>query len=88
MVFSANGALPNNVYIADLYECVSFLGDVNFKIKDLPDGQKIRIVIGKKPKRARRNLLDCTLHQNSRFLVSPGMTNSKENRVLRASAER
>jgi hypothetical protein len=31
---------PNNPYVADLYEQVSFLGHVHQQIKDLPDGAK------------------------------------------------
>jgi hypothetical protein len=40
---------PGNVYIADLNEYVSFLGDLHFQLKDVPDGGKVRLIIGKKP---------------------------------------
>jgi hypothetical protein len=50
IVFAESIGTVANVYIADLYEYVSFLGDLNFQIKDLPDGGKVRLVIGEKPK--------------------------------------
>lgn len=34
-----------NVYAADPYERIAFLGDVNEQIKDLPDGQRVRLVV-------------------------------------------
>ena len=33
-------------YVADLYEQVSFLGDLHRQIKDLPDGAKVRLKTG------------------------------------------
>jgi hypothetical protein len=36
-------------YIADLYECVSFLGDINEQIRNLPDGTEITFKFGPKP---------------------------------------
>jgi hypothetical protein len=35
--------MPENVYVADLYEQVSFLGDLNRQISKLPDGTKVRL---------------------------------------------
>lgn len=39
----------NNPYVVDLYEHVSFLGDINRQIASLPDGAKVRLVVGAKP---------------------------------------
>jgi hypothetical protein len=33
----------NTPYIVDVYECVSFLGDLNRQISSLPDGSKVRL---------------------------------------------
>lgn len=38
----AKPGVPNPPYIADLYEYVSLLGDVNRQIAELPDGSKVR----------------------------------------------
>ena len=37
-------------YIIDLYECVSFLGDLHQQLRGLPDGAEVRLIIGPKPK--------------------------------------
>jgi hypothetical protein len=42
------GGTPDTPYVADLYEHVSFLGDLNRQIADLPDGAKVRLVIAPK----------------------------------------
>lgn len=42
LVFAESGT-PNSVYIADLYEQVSFLGDLHRQLKDLPDGAKVQL---------------------------------------------
>jgi len=47
LVFREN--TPDAAYIADLYDHVSFLGDLNRQIADLPDGAQVRLVIGPKP---------------------------------------
>jgi hypothetical protein len=47
LVFAESGG-PDNVYVADLYEQVSFLGDLNRQISELPEGAKVRLVVGKK----------------------------------------
>jgi hypothetical protein len=44
LVLSQSGS-PDSPYVADLYEHVSFLGDVNRQISSLPDGAKVRLVI-------------------------------------------
>ena len=43
LMFAESGA-PNNAYLADLYEQVSFLGDLHRQISKLPDGTKVRFV--------------------------------------------
>lgn len=48
LVFRSNPTSPNKPYIVDLYEHVAFLGDINHQIAMLPDGAKVRLVIGKK----------------------------------------
>lgn len=42
LVFAESGT-PNNAYVADLYEQVSFLGDLHRQLKELPDGAKVQI---------------------------------------------
>lgn len=44
-VVLADSGSPNPAYIADLYEHVGFLGDVNRQIADLPDGAKVKLTI-------------------------------------------
>lgn len=39
----AEGGTPNNAYVADLYEYVSFLGELHRQISELPDGSKLRL---------------------------------------------
>jgi hypothetical protein len=46
LVFAGSGT-PDNVYIADLYEQVSFLGDLNRQISGLADGTKVRLNVKK-----------------------------------------
>ncbi len=43
-VFAEGGNL-NTAYIVDIYDNVSFLGDIHRQIKDLPDGSKVQLVI-------------------------------------------
>lgn len=52
IVFSESTGTAENVYVADLYEYVSLLGDLHSQMRDLPDGQKVRLGIGK-PERAK-----------------------------------
>jgi hypothetical protein len=42
LVFAESGT-PNNAYLADLYEYVSFLGEVHRQISELPEGSKVRL---------------------------------------------
>jgi hypothetical protein len=44
LVFAESGS-PDTAYVADLYEHVSFLGDLNRQISDLPDGAKVQLRI-------------------------------------------
>jgi len=48
LVFAESGS-PDTAYVADLYEHVSFLEDLNHQIADLPDGAKVRLRIGRRP---------------------------------------
>jgi hypothetical protein len=41
----AEGGSPDTAYVVDLYEHVSFLGDLNRQISDLPEGAKVRLRI-------------------------------------------
>jgi len=36
-------------YLIDIYESVSFLGDLNKQIADVPDGGEIKLIIGNRP---------------------------------------
>lgn len=49
VVFAESANVPNNAYIADLYEQVSFLGDLHRQIADSPDGAKVRLIVGPQP---------------------------------------
>jgi hypothetical protein len=42
LVFAEPGK-PNAPYILDIYECVSFLGDMNGQIVGMPDGTKVTL---------------------------------------------
>ncbi len=42
LVFAESGS-PDTAYVVDLYEHVSFLGDLNQQISNLPDGAKVRL---------------------------------------------
>lgn len=44
LMFAETGH-PNTPYIVDLYENVSFLGDLNRQISGLPDGAKVRLKV-------------------------------------------
>jgi len=45
LVFAESGS-PDTAYVADLYEHVSFLGDLNRQISELPEGAKVRLRVG------------------------------------------
>jgi hypothetical protein len=39
----AESSDPDNAYITDIYDHVSFLGDLHLQISGLPEGTKVRI---------------------------------------------
>jgi hypothetical protein len=41
----AEGGRPDTAYIADIYEHVSFLGDLHRQIGNLPDGSKVQLCV-------------------------------------------
>ena len=43
LCFRESSTAPDNVYIGNLYEYVSFLGDVHRQMAEVPDGKKIRL---------------------------------------------
>ena len=49
VVFAESANFPNNAYVADLYEQVSFLGDLHLQIADSPNGAKVRLRVGQPP---------------------------------------
>jgi hypothetical protein len=49
VVFAESANVPDNAYVADLYEQVSFLGDLHRQIADNPDGAKVRLRVGQPP---------------------------------------
>jgi hypothetical protein len=46
-IIFAEAGTPNNAYVGSLYEQVSFLGDLNRQISQLPDGSKVQFRIQK-----------------------------------------
>jgi hypothetical protein len=44
-IIFAEAGTPNNAYVGSLYEQVSFLGDLNRQISQLPDGSKVQFRI-------------------------------------------
>jgi len=49
VVFAESANVPNNAYVADLYEQVSFLGDLHRQIADSPNGAQVRLRVGQPP---------------------------------------
>jgi len=43
----AEGGGPNNAFVGSLYEQLSFLGDLNRQLSQLPDGSKVQLRIQK-----------------------------------------
>jgi hypothetical protein len=41
----AEGGKPDTAYVVDIYEQVSFLGDLHRQIANLPDGSKVRLCV-------------------------------------------
>jgi hypothetical protein len=48
VVFAGGGA-HDTAYIADLYEYISFLGDLNHQISNLPNGAKVKLRVEPPP---------------------------------------
>lgn len=46
LVLRSSPTSPNKPYVADLYEHIAFLGDINQQVAKVPDGTKVRLVIG------------------------------------------
>ena len=44
-VFSESREVPNNAYVADIYEYLSFLGDIHRQITNFPDGTTVKLRI-------------------------------------------
>lgn len=51
-VFKESADMPDNMYVADLYELVSFMGDVHRQINDVPDGEKMRHKVQSNPEQS------------------------------------
>ena len=49
VVFAESANVPNNAYVADLYEQVSFLGGLHRQIADTPDGVQVRLNVRPQP---------------------------------------
>ena len=49
IVFAESVNVGENAYVADLYEQVSFLGDLHRQIADTPNGTKVRLRVGQPP---------------------------------------
>jgi hypothetical protein len=45
LMFAESGSVPDNAYLADLYELVSFLGYLNQQTSGLADGAKVRLEV-------------------------------------------
>lgn len=45
LVFAESKDVLDNAYLANLYECVSFLGDLHRQLRSHPDGTKVELVI-------------------------------------------
>jgi hypothetical protein len=43
VIFSESKDVPDNAYVADLYEQVSFLGDLHRQVANSPDGSLVRL---------------------------------------------
>ena len=49
LVFKESADLLDNAYVADLYEQVSFLGDLHRQIASEPDSEKVRLTVVNSP---------------------------------------
>ena len=48
LIFAESGS-GNTMYVVDIYEHVSFLGDLNRQMKDSPEGTKVKLHVKSKP---------------------------------------
>lgn len=48
-VFAQSANAPDNMYVADLYEFVSFMGDLHSQMKNVPDGGQVKIKVQPRP---------------------------------------
>lgn len=48
-VFAQSAGVAQNAYVADLYEYVTFMGDLHRQLSNVPDGAKVRLIIGPEP---------------------------------------
>jgi hypothetical protein len=48
LMFKEAGS-PDTAYVADIYDCVGCLGDMNRQIGAMPDGSKVKIVVKPPP---------------------------------------
>ena len=46
-IMFAEAGTPNNAYVGSLYEQVSFLGDLNRQISEIPEGSKVQLRVQK-----------------------------------------
>jgi hypothetical protein len=51
-VFKESTNRPDNMYVADLYEYVSFMGNLHRQISDVQNGGKVRIIVQSPPHRS------------------------------------
>jgi hypothetical protein len=49
VVFAESANVPDNAYVADLYEQVSFRGDLHRQIAEVSNGGKVRFKVGEPP---------------------------------------
>lgn len=48
-VFAQSASAPDNMYVADLYEYVAFMGDLHGQMKNIPDVGQVRLKIQPRP---------------------------------------
>jgi hypothetical protein len=52
-VFKESAAMPDNLYVADLYEYVAFMGDLHRQISDVANGGKVQLRVEPEPRKSR-----------------------------------
>jgi hypothetical protein len=55
-VFKESADMPDNVYVADIYEYASFMGDLHHRLHEVGDGGKVRLRV--EPSTKQRNRLE------------------------------